>query len=81
MMLHLNPPIPLDTPKGVGRAVVLIDRSEDHDLEWVTFIDATGECWTFRNQEIRQIENRTMGRSAGAGARSAAELDQAPKNE
>lgn len=65
MMLQLEPPIPLETPKGPGRAVVLIDRSEDHDLEWVCFINATGECWTWRNQEVRQIENRTMGRKAG----------------
>lgn len=64
-MLQLEPPIPLVTPKGAGRAVVLIDRSEDHDLEWVCFIDETGECWTFKNQEVRQVENRTMMRKAG----------------
>jgi hypothetical protein len=66
MMLQLEPPIPLETPKGTGRAVVLIDRSEDHDLEWVCFIDASGECWTFKNQEVRQVENRTMMRKAGS---------------
>jgi hypothetical protein len=32
---------------------VLIDRSQKHDLEWVCFIAATGECWTFRNQDVR----------------------------
>ena len=56
--------MPLMTPKGPGRAVVLIDPSEDHDLQWVCFIDASGECWTFRNQEVRQIDNLTMGRKA-----------------
>lgn len=64
-MLQLNPPIQMETPKGTARAIVLIDRSEDHDLEWVCFINETGECWTFRNQQVRQVENQTMGRSGG----------------
>ena len=30
---------------------------------WVVFIDATGECWTFQNPEIRlQGPNPSMGR-------------------
>jgi len=65
MMLQLEPPIPLVTPEGPGRAVVLIDPGEDSDLIWVTFVDATGECWCWRNQDVRQITNRTMGRKAG----------------
>lgn len=65
-MIQLNPPIPLSTPKGSGRAVVLIDRSEDHDLEWVCFMDATGECWTFSNRDVRQVENFTMKRGTPA---------------
>ena len=60
-MIRLDPPIPLDTPRGRAWAYVLIDRSQDHDLEWVCFIRDTGECWTYRNQEVRLVENETMG--------------------
>ncbi len=62
-MLQLNPPLPLDTPKGKGYAHFLIDYSQEHDLLWVVFIDATGECWTFNNSQIRLQLNFTMGRT------------------
>lgn len=62
MMIRLDPPIPLDTPKGKGWAHVLIDRSQEHNLEWVVFLDKNGECWTFQNPEIRVQNNYTMGR-------------------
>lgn len=61
-MIQLNPPLPLNTPKGKGWAYFLIDRSQEHDLEWVVFIDQTGECWTFKNSDIRIQENYTMRR-------------------
>lgn len=61
MMLCLNPPIPLKTPKGKAWAVALIDYGPQWDLQWVTFIRDTGECWTFRNSEIRQESNYTFG--------------------
>lgn len=61
-MLQLNPPIPLKTPKGNGWAYFLIDRSQEHHLEWVVFLDDSGECWTFQNPEIRIQYNYTMGR-------------------
>jgi hypothetical protein len=41
---------------------VLIDYGPDYDLMWVVFQDATGECWTFRNSDIRSQENITLGR-------------------
>jgi hypothetical protein len=62
MLLQLDPPLPVDTPKGKGLAHVLIDYGVDYDLLFVVFIDETGECWTFRNPEIRGVENLTMGR-------------------
>lgn len=61
-MLQLNPTIPLFTPKGPARAVALIDYGEDHDLIWVCFVNESGECWSFRNQDIRQVENLTFSR-------------------
>ena len=62
-MIQLNPPIPLSTPKGNGWAFFLIDRSQEHDLEWVTFLDETGECWTFNNSQIKIQKNHTMKRN------------------
>lgn len=61
MMLQLNPPIPLKTPKGDAWAHAMIDYGPQWDLLWVTFVEATGECWTFRNPEIRQGKNYTFG--------------------
>ena len=61
-MLRLDPPIPLATPKGDAMAHVLIDYGIEHDLRWVCIVNKTGECWTFRNPEIRAWENITEGR-------------------
>ncbi len=62
MMLQLDPPLPVDTPKGKALAHVLIDPGVEHDLLWVCFQD-NGECWTWRNPEIRAQSNITMGRT------------------
>lgn len=61
-MLQLNPPLPLDTPKGKGWAHLVIDYGPEADLIWVVFIDASRECWSFRNQEVRIQGNLTLGR-------------------
>jgi hypothetical protein len=61
-ILQLNPPIPLRTPKGPGYAHLCIDYSQEHDLQWVCFIDATGECWTYGNAVITIQNNITLGR-------------------
>jgi len=63
MILQLNPIIPLTTPKGPGYAHFLIDYGPEHHLQWVTFIDSTGECWTFQNPEIKIQANITLGRT------------------
>ena len=61
-MIQLNPQIPVLTPKGKGWAFFLIDRSQEHDLEWVVFLDNGGYCWTFRNSDIRIQKNLTLNR-------------------
>jgi len=63
MIIQLDPPIPLETPKGSGVAHFLIDYSCEHDIVWVVFLDETGECWSFRNPEIRAQTNITFGRT------------------
>jgi hypothetical protein len=60
-MLQLDPPLPVVTPKGKGLAHILIDYGAEHDLVWVVFQE-NGECWSYRNQDIRADENVTFGR-------------------
>jgi hypothetical protein len=61
MLLQLNPPMPVVTPKGKGMAQVLVDYGPEFDLIWVVFQD-DGECWSWRNQDIRAEKNITLGR-------------------
>lgn len=63
MMLQLDPLIPVETPKGFGMAYFLINPGPQAHLEWVVFIDDTGECWTFENPDVRLQPNLTEGRS------------------
>ena len=62
MIQQLNPPLPLETPKGRGWAHLLIDYSQEHDLLWVVFLNENGECWSFSNSEIRMVNNLSLGR-------------------
>jgi len=60
-VIELRNPIPLFTPKGHGYAYFVTDPGFDHDLIWTVFLD-TGEIWSFRNREVRAVENYTHGR-------------------
>ena len=65
-MLQLNPPIPLNTPKGEGIAVLVIDYGPDHDLWWTVILTKggfAGEIWTYPNPQVRGVENLTLGRN------------------
>lgn len=62
MMIQLSPTIPVITPKGKGIAHFIIDYGNEHELQWVVFQDNTGECWTWKNPEIRAQTNITQGR-------------------
>lgn len=62
-ILQLDPPIPLDTPRGPGIAHLVIDYGLEQNLMWTVFLDANGECWTFSNPEIRAQKNITIGRN------------------
>jgi hypothetical protein len=65
MIIQLNPPLPMDTPKGPGICHFLIDYGIESDLYWIVFIHETGECWTFGNGQIRVEKNITIGRTLG----------------
>jgi len=62
MMLQLNPQIPLETPKGKGRAFLVIDPGDEDDLIFATIIDESCEIWCFRTRDIRAQQNITFGR-------------------
>lgn len=62
MILQLNPPLPIFTPKGKGLAHAMIDSGIEHHIIWVVFIDHGGECWSFSNPDIRAQRNLTHGR-------------------
>lgn len=64
---QLNPPLPINTPKGSALAHLVIDYGPEHDLKWVCFQDDTGECWSWANPEIRAQKNITMGRTFAGG--------------
>lgn len=58
---ELRVPLYLETPKGDALCYFVVWLHQDHDLLWVCFIEATRECWTFRNPEVRLCWNHTMG--------------------
>jgi hypothetical protein len=61
LILQLDPPLPLVTPKGSGIAHFVIDYGMEEHLLFVVALDDGGACWTFSNPEIRFAVNPTMG--------------------
>ncbi len=71
MFTRLEPPIPLHVlEKGNGYAIGVIDYGQEHNLIWVTAIDATGEIWCAPNPKVRMQENWSLGRTISRGAAS-----------
>lgn len=62
MILQLDPPLPMSTPRGPGLAHFLIDYGPESHLMWVVFLQADGACWTVPNPEIRMESNWSLGR-------------------
>lgn len=62
MITRIDPPLPMESPKGRGMAHFLIDYGYEHYLVFVVSIDETGEIWSFRNSEIRLQGNLTANR-------------------
>lgn len=63
MLTQLDPPIPLHVlGRGDGLAMAVIDYGPEHNLLWVTAIDATGEIWCAPNPKVRMQANWSMGR-------------------
>lgn len=64
MILQLDPPIPMTTPKGEGLAYFMESIGPDYDYAW-TVIHEDGEIWTFRNKDVSGVKNITLGRTKG----------------
>jgi len=69
MILQLDPPIPMITPKGHGIAFLLLDYGAEFNLIWVVGQDGDaelgverGEIWAWQNPLVRLDKNITMGR-------------------
>lgn len=62
MLTQLNPSIPMDTPKGRGFAIAVIDYGIEHSLLWVVAIDKTREIWCVPNADVRMQVNWSAGR-------------------
>jgi hypothetical protein len=52
----------MDTPKGSGLALAVIDYGLEHSLLWVVAIDDTGEVWCVPNADVRMQKNWSAGR-------------------
>ena len=61
MILQQNPPIPVETPQGKALAHFLKDYGVEHHLLWLCF-QTNGECWSWRNPDIRAESNPSFGR-------------------
>jgi len=64
VILQLDPPVPVHTPKGKGFAHLVIEYGQEHHLYWTVAIAATGEIWTFKNPLVRAQANVSLGTSA-----------------
>ena len=64
MFTQLNPSIPMDTTKGPGLALAVIDYGLEHNLLWVVALDDSGEIWCVPNGEVRAQKNWSAGRMA-----------------
>ena len=63
MFTQLDPAISLHViDKGDGYAIAVIDYGQEHNLIWVTALNASGEIWCAPNPQVRLGRNWTMGR-------------------
>jgi hypothetical protein len=70
--LELRAHLPVITPHGKGRAIILIDYSPEEHLLWVVIQDDTGEIWTWPNPKVRAQFNETLDRRLALNAHTAA---------
>lgn len=82
MFTQLNPTIPLHVlGRGEGYALAVIDYGQEHNLIWVTVINATGEIWCAPNPEVRLLANWTMARPRSSAVRRDGSASRHTQNE
>jgi len=62
MLLRLDPPIPLSTPKGEGLAHFVDDLGVENEALWVVFCP-NGQIWWVPNSQVRACGNWSVGRA------------------
>jgi hypothetical protein len=72
---RLDPPIPLNTPLGLAKAFMYIDRGRDTHGEWVCFLNKDGTSWTFIDPDVRLESTPTDNRFQTAPFRNQGEWD------
>jgi hypothetical protein len=60
----MTPLPPFDVLTPLGPAVCIGILAETDNVEWVTFIKATGEPWFWQNPDIRRDLDITQGRQS-----------------
>ena len=76
MFTQLNPPLPVHViDRGAGLAFAVIDYGMEHNLIWVTAIDATGEIWCAPNPKVRLSENWTADRIVNPSRHSGRQVE------
>lgn len=64
MFVQLNPPLPVTVEgKGQGYAIAVIDYGQEHNLNWVTALNGSGEIWCAPNPLVRLQTNWTISRA------------------
>lgn len=64
-ILQLDPPIWMETPRGLGLAMFLQDTGVEGNMTWgvgITEGSHAGEIWWVENPEVRLCKNWTIGR-------------------
>jgi hypothetical protein len=75
MFTQLDPTLPVHVvDRGDGYAFAVIDYGQEHNLIWVTALNASGEIWCAPNSQVRVLANWTMGRSKGAHGKAASSV-------
>ncbi len=62
-LVRIDPPIPLQTPRGLAYAHFLDDCGDERDAMWVCFC-GDGQIWWFPNPQVRACRNFSLGRTA-----------------
>ena len=72
VIIQLDPPMPLASPKRKRCAHMLLEDHHEQALISAVFLDEGDACWAMRNREVRIVENQTIGRRSNVLAAMAA---------